>query len=362
MTILDIFVYIMAIAVMVVYLAGVIYWAVKAIKAGKVETEAVLPLFLGAFFVLLVVSLCILLKSAGSDSPTANVSVTISLISLTITLAAVVPYLVTRALTEKNVNDMVTRSIETHIKPVRDQFDVEVKRVKKTNVMVDSDLSRMIGYLLCTSENPNYIWSASWTMRSLFNYIEHCKAMGNLGEERKLNKRFITINMSILIYDFRSIAQQLKTTSDLFDQYDMQSNNALQYGLPDENNTRMSRRLLHQLMSLNTYMNNTYLSCRVFALEDNKYQEIVLELQKHVEQLILFLDNLAFGELSGDEKAEEYKKLKKNNLTTVNVPYGAADIGTITDKGVTPTSLLSGTDNDTKNFTDFLTFLSDQAK
>ena len=93
-----------------------------------------------------------------------------ALISLCLSLSALVPFFVTKALTERDVEKKVDAVLRDREKQIMKLVNSAESRLHTS----DADISRMVGYLL-VRDVPDYFWSLSWMastrMRKVRNLV-----------------------------------------------------------------------------------------------------------------------------------------------------------------------------------------------
>lgn len=148
--------------------------AISNIRKKKVESHnqhslVYLAVF-GAIFLFVLISLGLLvlnqLKAVETSGSMATESF-ISLITICISFATLVPFFVTKALTNSEVERKVQDVVDDNVKRIRASIDKESRYAVSRLNTSDADISRMVGYLLMTNARPDYFWSLSWLARAV---------------------------------------------------------------------------------------------------------------------------------------------------------------------------------------------------
>ena len=123
-------------------------------------------------------------KEASIIDSNNYLAIILTLITLCVSLSVVIPYIVGKAVSAKDIKDTVE---ELYMK---NEFDVAVQDKKNLNLLLASEahLSRMVSYSLLSSarftypslNRPEYdvanhpVWAMGWAAKSLIRYITSC--------------------------------------------------------------------------------------------------------------------------------------------------------------------------------------------
>ena len=149
-----------------ILLVAIVCSAIRCFRKGESQKPTIyLTLFAGIFvFVLFSLGMLVLaqfntLESGGSADDMGSF---FALISLCLSLSALVPFFVTKALTERDVEKKVDAVLRDREKQIMKLVNSAESRLHTS----DADISRMVGYLL-VRDVPDYFWSLSWLARSI---------------------------------------------------------------------------------------------------------------------------------------------------------------------------------------------------
>lgn len=148
----------------------------------------------GGLFALLIAALAILLEGSFNDELAKGVDV--SMITLCISVSAIIPFLVTKALTEMEVTKKVNENIDDKLKETRKRLEQAANAAEGKISIYDSDLSRMISFLMI-QKTPDRIWSMSWACRSLKSMI-NAKRVNSETCERAYNDLYVAQCISFI--------------------------------------------------------------------------------------------------------------------------------------------------------------------
>lgn len=220
---------------------------------------------IGGIFALLIVSLSVLVFNGGNAiKGNAEVGTYVSIITLCLSLSAIIPFFVTKALTEMDISKMIDKEIKPKIKETYESLDNAVVQVDKAVVQAegkisfyDSDLSRMISFLMI-QKTPDPIWSLSWACRALKSMI-NAKGKNAVLEKRSYNSLYIAQCLSIIAANLETLKNQ-KSIQKYFADYDTRFENFYTMGLAGTDDVLTTRekienkktlvRLLRDMISL----------------------------------------------------------------------------------------------------------------
>lgn len=247
--------------VSLIYVIFSIYGIVCNHKYEKSNNYYLIPL-LGAMMVLVILSLCVLLFRGVGNSDTSYQGTFLSLITLTLTLASIIPFIVTKALTEREVNSLVSNAVLEKQKTIFEQVDRYVDKAMARIHMSDSDDSRLIGYLLMTKSKPDYVWSLSWLMRALIFYKTFRLEQQKLGQDRELDYFYITQCFTFIRYDLLKILHFSKEKFDLssfLKKYDKVNEKTYTANIRSNNYTSTICRVQNHILGIHeSIQNNEY--------------------------------------------------------------------------------------------------------
>ena len=151
---------------LLVLVIAIILSFINNIRKDNPQKSTIYLVVFGGIFVFVLFSLGMLViaqyRTLGEGHISADAGTFLALISLSLSLAAIVPFFVTKALTEKEVD----RKVDVVLKDREKQIMKMVRLAESRLHTSDADISRMIGYLL-VNDKPDYFWSLSWLARSI---------------------------------------------------------------------------------------------------------------------------------------------------------------------------------------------------
>ena len=152
-----------------VFLASMLITAIRCYRNKQDTAKPVMYLVaFGGIFVLVLISLGLLVSAQLNSIEGGNVDAGtfISLISLSLSLAAIIPFFVTKALTERDIETKVDRALRRKEREIDNRVNDKVTVAESRLHTSDADISRMVAYLL-VNETPDYYWSLSWLARAV---------------------------------------------------------------------------------------------------------------------------------------------------------------------------------------------------
>ena len=213
------------VAVIFVVIIAIIILITKFVRSRGEETTWLFGSLLSAVFLLLIISLVCIITAVVLPSADARISsdiVNVSFITLMISLAAIIPYLMANALTDKQIGNLVDKNVLPLKRKVQQTFDEELAHARVELWQSDSDDARMIGLLLLNSKNPDYLWSLSWLYRAIKSRVNHFSK--NPNSQRHLSGLFVKQCMSFIRYDLCKIYQNAddrkKNNGSYFKEYE----------------------------------------------------------------------------------------------------------------------------------------------
>ena len=151
---------------LLVLVIAIILSFINNIRKDNPQKSTIYLVVFGGIFVFVLFSLGMLViaqyRTLGEGHISADAGTFLALISLSLSLAAIVPFFVTKALTEKEVD----RKVDVVLKDREKQIMKMVRLAESRLHTSDADISRMIGYLL-VNDKHDYFWSLSWLARSI---------------------------------------------------------------------------------------------------------------------------------------------------------------------------------------------------
>ncbi len=186
----------------------------------------------GAIFIFLILSMALGLAGAinninsGSEAGTAmngiDAGTFISLITLCLSFATLVPFFVTKALTRSEIDKKVDAALREKLDEVHGEIDRQVEEAIVKSRTIDSDIARMIGFMLINNPAPDNLWSLSWLSRSIKSRMlaqKHNK-MGL----RRISATFLSHCQAFVRYNLLVIHGDVTTRfkgsyADYFDDY-----------------------------------------------------------------------------------------------------------------------------------------------
>lgn len=169
----------------------------------------------GGLFALLIAALSILLE--GSFNGELAKGVDVSMVTLCISVSAIIPFLVTKALTEMEVTKKVNENIDDKIKETRERLEQAASAAEGKISIYDSDLSRMISFLMI-QKTPDRIWSMSWACRSLKSMI-NAKLVNSETCDREYNDLYVAQCISFITSSLEELCC-IDNIEEFFKKYD----------------------------------------------------------------------------------------------------------------------------------------------
>lgn len=159
-------------------------------------------------------SVIIVLALLGRTDIKAQDAISIGVITLNIALAGLIPYLVTKSMSEKDINSRIEDGFITLKKDfnnVEGELSQYINNIKAQNLLSDAHDARMIAYLMLTSKRPDYMWSLSWVMRGLISqYGEDEEAGKHTYSREEIRNPHIVHCLSIMHFDLLCLYRLMK--------------------------------------------------------------------------------------------------------------------------------------------------------
>ena len=321
--------------------------AVSKMKSDSLETthqhSLIYLAVFGAIFIFVLISLGLLvlnqLKAVESDGAVATESF-ISLITICISFATLVPFFVTKALTNSELERKVQSVVDDNVKRVRQAIDKESRYAVSRLNTSDADISRMIGYLLMTNERPDYFWSMSWIARAVKARMIAAEENYQKTGRHEVSELFMSHCVRFIVYDIVNIYRSSCAAGGIgkyIDSYMAETERAYT-GSDNPELTRQCTvaRLLRDYVALQDDISPR----RIFNIDESRLGSpikvvdiiaaidwVCVEISNYLESHSITIDDVAFRVLTFEENKvysgvnEKLKVMKerysKSNMETV---------------------------------------------
>lgn len=204
-----------------VLLITIVFTLIRCIfKRESLKPTIYLVLFAGIFvFVLFSLGMLVLAqyRTLKGEAGTDSMGSFFALISLCLSLSAIVPFFVSKALTERDVEKKVDNVLNDREKQIMKIVSSAESRLHTS----DADISRMVGYLLA-KDKPDYFWSLSWLARSIKSRMSANEGAYS-AVDNKVSKLFVVQEMRMIAANLVKIYEshdESKGFEDAFTEYE----------------------------------------------------------------------------------------------------------------------------------------------